>query len=765
LQKNGHLIAIEVDSFKVAFISEGLDKCLGMSEEQIFSMDFQMVFGADFLKNLKDFSTSHKNYVLVRDLLEFNNSSYKGILSKSKGYLLIELEEILQLEDYYKDINSDLGTMDEAVRVFENSTTLAQLVNNAASMLQEYTGFDRVMVYRFEENGDGKVIAEDKKFGLEPFLNLQYPATDIPQQARILYLKNKVRAIYDVDDEGKAIYARDSKHAGEQLDLTHSVFRSVSPVHLQYLRNMGVKSTHGVSLIIGKKLWGMLLCQHYSEPKFLHINQRLTTQIFGDLLSNRISLLAAEEKNNEMDLLNEIMHGLSLSHHDELGLAINEQWDQISGLFACDGYYLSSRLGASQRGEEVTAKQMETVESAMDFNVDSLYVTKSLAHEGLDNLQEFPYAGFLRMTISSENEEYLYLLRKEKKKTIEWAGNPEKPFDDPDTLSPRNSFSKWEQKVEGETIDWDFRTIGYANLLRDAVISFQVEKIKEVYGYTFGKEEATRLLQNQLTERNKELFRMNAELKKQLKEKENIQKNLRIAKEAAEQMNKVRSDFPATLSHEMRTPLNGIMGLSLMIQENSATPELKEFAALQIESTKRMTKTLNRVLELAKIQNNGNKPAFDSFDLNLFIEQIIEPLRNLADKKSQKLLVINHEKNKSIVSDQVLLEQIIVNLVTNSIKYTPEKGVIQLNFKIINKNFKEILEITVEDNGIGVSLENKENIFDPFFQEAEVTKQNDNSSGLGLYLVKKYSEYLNGKIRMESEKGEGTLFMLQFPLN
>ncbi|MBT0812490.1 GAF domain-containing protein [Litoribacter ruber] len=769
LQRNGHLIAVEVDSLKVAFVSEGLDESLNMSVEEIFKMDIGNTFGPWFLDEVKKYATTSKNYQIVKDLIIKGNSFFKAILSKSNGYLLIELEDVTNLQKYNAYANEGLSFIDEASQVFENINDETKLAINAASLLRTYTGYDRVMVYKFNDNGDGKVIAEDKKFGLEPFLGLHYPASDIPKQARLLYLKNKVRAIYDVEDEGKDIFSLDGSHAEERLDLSYSVFRSVSPIHLQYLNNMGVKSTHGVSLIINKKLWGMLLCHDHTKSKFLSIEQRLTTQFFGDLMSNRIALINSNKKNEEFEKLNTIVNSLKFTTHDDLGVAIQTHWQEIGDLIKCDGYFLQSPLGTYQSGEQISEKQIEVLDSAMEYNQDLVYTSNSLSNEGMNNTEGlFPYSGFLRLTISEENKEFVYLFRKEKKKKINWAGNPNKPVlveeNGQEGLTPRKSFSKWEQLVEGQSEDWSAQDVEYANILRDAFITFEIEHLKQVYSTGTEVEEATEHYRNLLFERNKELNRLNSLLKKELEEKTKSQNNLRIAKEAAEQMNKMQTEFPSTLSHEMRTPLNGIMGLSLMIQEKSVSPELKEFASMQIETTKRMTKTLNRVLELAKIQSDGTKPILDAFDLNNFLNETVKPLKETASKKRQKLLLINHEEEMHIISDQILLEQIISNLITNAIKFTPEKGVIQLNIKLVSKNLKEILEIAVEDNGIGIWEENLERIFEPFFKEGEITKHSDNSSGLGLFLVKKYSEYLNGKIRVESEKGVGSMFLVQIPV-
>jgi len=278
-------------------------------------------------------------------------------------------------------------------------------------------------------------------------------------------------------------------------------------------------------------------------------------------------------------------------------------------------------------------------------------------------------------------------------------------------------------------------------------------------------EQNTHYYESLLNERNQELSILNQQLASQLKEIQGVQNTLEIAKNSAEYMNKVKSGFLANLSHEMRTPLNGIMGLSLIINQKTDREEIRNFANLQIESSERLLKTLNRILDMTKIENNAITHTFGLIDLDILLEEVIRPLKILAEQKQQNLIMVKHDRSKNIISDQLIIEQIITNLVSNAIKYTPDKGYIQINVKTITKDLIEYLVITIEDNGIGIAREHINKIYDPFFMENEITKQKDNSSGLGLFLVKKYTEYLNGEIDLVSKKHIGTIFTVKIPLD
>ena len=149
----------------------------------------------------------------------------------------------------------------------ERQTSLASIYREVARQVRGLTGFDRVMVYRFDDDGAGEVVAEAANHGLAPFLGLRYPASDIPAQARALYERNYLRIIADVDAPAIPIVPALSPE-GAALDLTMSTLRSVSPIHLEYLRNMGVGASMSISIIVDGELWGLIACHHYS-PRVL----------------------------------------------------------------------------------------------------------------------------------------------------------------------------------------------------------------------------------------------------------------------------------------------------------------------------------------------------------------------------------------------------------------------------------------------------------------------------------------------------------------
>jgi signal transduction histidine kinase len=216
----------------------------------------------------------------------------------------------------------------------------------------------------------------------------------------------------------------------------------------------------------------------------------------------------------------------------------------------------------------------------------------------------------------------------------------------------------------------------------------------------------------------------------------------------------------------MRTPLNGINGLSELIKMTVADPEVQEYAEMQIKSTERLLQTINKILEMSKIESNTITHNFEKINVVESVSNSLKPLKILAFSKQQQFIVNFHQNSSdfNIITDPLIFDQILINIVSNAIKYTPEGGKIEVNLKLIDQGYKCFLMLSVEDSGEGISQENLDKIFEKFFTEKDTTKQKDNSSGIGLYIVKKYVEYLQGVIKVESKKNLGSLFTVKIPI-
>ena len=345
------------------------------------------------------------------------------------------------------------------------------LSDTAARFLRTFLGFDRVMVYRFAGDDTGEVIAESAAHGIGSFLGLRYPASDIPRQARALYLRSVIRIISDVDDKVSPILPEVNSE-NEKVDLSLSTLRAVSPIHLEYLRNMGVKASMSISIIVDGKLWGLFACHHY-QPLVLDYVTRsaaeLFGQMFGFLLAHQIETLRKQDAERARDLHDDLMRHFaqSSSVSDDLGQII----DGLNDIVTFDGAagWIAGTLktrGTTPTQDEIMAlvRFLNTRAPSQVYATDCLMKVHSPAADYTQRA-----SGLLAMPVSRTPRDYIMLFRGEVAKQVTWAGNPEKPAEvGPNgiRLTPRKSFESWQEIVQGHSAEWTQQELEVADTIR-----------------------------------------------------------------------------------------------------------------------------------------------------------------------------------------------------------------------------------------------------------------------------------------------------------
>jgi light-regulated signal transduction histidine kinase (bacteriophytochrome) len=363
----------------------------------------------------------------------------------------------------------------DALRTISTTTSLRSLCDEAAKIYRELAGYDRVMVYRFDEEGHGEVFSEEREPELEAFLGNRYPASDIPQIARRLYERNRVRLLVDVEYAPVPLIPGHSPISGEQLDMSLCTLRSMSPIHIQYLKNMGVCATLVASLLVGGRLWGLVACHHYG-PRQVHYQIRVVCELLAEAVSTRIAALESFAQSQA---------GLSvrrLEQHMIEAIALNGDWE--AALFDNPGVVLQPLSAAGMAllrdGEVMTAGEVPGTPQLRELGRwldehrhDSLFATASLGLEAPEFASLVPVAaGVIAAPISGCRGEYLIWFRPERVRTVTWGGNPFKAFevgDDPSQLSPRRSFAQWHQIVEGTADPWTADDLNTARLIGESV--------------------------------------------------------------------------------------------------------------------------------------------------------------------------------------------------------------------------------------------------------------------------------------------------------
>ena len=400
-----------------------------------------------------------------------------------QGLRVLEFERhsrrIEELADVHRQSREAIGTLSAA-------RSLDELYRSLVSSVRRISGFDRVMLYRFEKDASGLVLAEDLAEGTEGFRGHRFPASDIPKQARRLYELNLLRLIPDVSSEQVPLLA--SAPQQEALDLSFSVLRSVSPIHVRYLENMGVAASLSISVLSRGQLWGLIAC-HHPEPRAIPFETRQVCELLGQTAALRIELQQEQEARTAIQELGErthtIVQRILASHQIEVGLRSESL--ELATLFDSDAFLLQIEDDAPLLlGEVPGSVDAEAVASMLrEHSPDPVWATEAMRGEDPPCEDEPPIwpAGALTLRIGSHPQMLLSWLRPEVVETVTWAGDPDKPVlqseDGVDRLQPRSSFEAWKVERRGHSAPWSHTSVAAVASLRQQLIETALRLAEE----------------------------------------------------------------------------------------------------------------------------------------------------------------------------------------------------------------------------------------------------------------------------------------------
>ncbi|MDF2209165.1 MAG: ATP-binding protein [Arthrospira platensis PCC 7345] len=599
--------------------------------------------------------------------------------------------------------------------------------------MRQLTEYDRVMIYRFETDGSGIVVAEDKQPELEPFLGLHYPASDIPKQARQLYYKNWVRIIVNVNDAPVPIYPLNNPITHKNLDLSYATLRSVSPIHIEYLQNMGVSASLCISLINDQKLWGLIVCHHYS-PKFVPYELRQACELLGQFMS--VELFRQYQKNWEayqkkvkkiQQLFRQELSGHESDLINRIRTMIDSSGQYLLELVNAQGVVIGLQGELTEFGETLPKSDLHDLLSWLrSCYPEEIFYTDRLA-EIYPPAQNYinKAAGLLAISIYLDQATYqIVWFRSEIIQTVTWGGNPNKPvfIDDNNQvrLSPRKSFEAWKETVSGHALGWNELEINAAMELRNTLM------LAVLHFSHFALEE--------------------------------------VAKRA-EMANRSKSEFLANMSHEIRTPMNAILGfcdlLKGLVEDEKQQSYLDAIAA----GGRALIGLIDDILDLSKIEAGKLQLEYQPMNLPILLQEIQQIFLPTAMAKGLSLQ-INIEPNvpKIIEFDEVRLRQILFNIVGNAIKFTEEGSVtISVRAQNCDHDSRVTLEIMIADTGMGISPDQHQQIFEAFVQSEGQSNRRYGGTGLGLAITRRLTNLLGGKLTLESQLGLGSVFTFAFP--
>ncbi len=487
IQSHGVLLVLKEPELTLLQVSENVQAMFGISAGTLLNQQVSRIFEPSQVEILRKVLLSEDiqlaNPIKLHVKVGHRELLIDGIVHRMDGLLLLELEEAELKEsasfvELYRHLKASLTRL-------QLISDLQQLCQVAAEEIRRMTGFDRVMIYRFDEQWNGVVVAEDKLADLHAYLGLQFPASDIPAPARALYQKNWLRLISDAQYQPAAVVPYLNPLTQRPVDLSYAVLRGVSPMHLEYLKNMQVGASMSISLLKGDKLWGLISCHHLT-PKYIGHEMRSMCELVGQIVSTQLPAkqdfeayqYAMQVKNVQTQLANlimkedEVMKRLK-EHGKELLKLVNAQ-----GLAICfdEGYDAVGQVP----GDAELRPFIQWIWANMREDVFATNYLSGLYHEAEALKFKVYGSGILAISISRLQKALLLWFRPEVIQTVNWGGNPDegtKVGKSVTDLHPRASFDLWKQMVSLTSLPWQLCEIQAATELRGIIVDKALQDI------------------------------------------------------------------------------------------------------------------------------------------------------------------------------------------------------------------------------------------------------------------------------------------------
>ncbi len=730
IQPFGFLLAVKMGDYSIAFASKNCETYFQLPLNEIMGKSLHLFFDAAeinaFIAQYK-FDGNEMERPFVFSLL---GKLYSTSAHKSGDTVVLEMEpfaeEHMQLPDLY------IQTKRFAYHT-EKSDNLKNLCQDIAYETRLIMGYDRVMIYRFDKDYNGEVYAESKREDMKPFLGLFYPHTDIPSQARELYLRNPIRMIADVEYEPVPLFALEEKGGSAiTLDLSLSFLRSVSPIHIQYLKNMGVGASFSISLIHNKKLWGLISC-HHDTPKYIPYYARLAAHLQAVFLQSQIDVRQVADEFELTKETNRKLQDLSEQFAKEQPVISTESTLQsLKNLLNADG------IAIIHKGNLFTAG---TVPSKEDWQLMADWLFKNKKNENF-NTSRFRddylpakamsngVAGICYQQFGLLPGNAIFWMRNEMQTTKLWGGDPNKAIllnEENNLLTPRKSFAAWSESVKYQSTEWLRPELNAA-----AAISLVIQR--QLHLIDLIEEEVKyRSLNEKLQKANDELANMHW-----------------------------------ISTHDLKEPLRKIQIYASIILEKYSheIPGTVNTNIVRMQaSAAKMQRLIEALVSYASLMYEEAK--FEKVDLNSVIKEVVMDLKEEIEEKGATIDISTLPTVKGI---NFQLQQLFVNIISNSIKFANPDVPLIIKISstkttdnpatIAGEPLKQWFKISFIDNGIGFNNSFKNAIFKVFHR---LHANQHTGSGIGLAICKKIVESHNGYIIATGDINKGAQFDIYLP--
>jgi len=710
IQPHGVLLTVEEQHWTVQQASANAQQVLGLAADVVAGQSLSRWLGDDQAGLIREaLSNGHLEDVnplaLVCGALQLD-----GLLHRHDGVVFIELEPVPgQAHRPSLDLH-----LTRTLRRLQTASTLEALYEISVNEIRALTGYDRVLIYRFQEQGHGQVIAESATPELDAYEGLFFPASDIPEQARDLYRLNWLRIIPDASYVPAPMVPALRPDTLQPLDMSYAVLRSVSPIHCHYMRNMGVRSSMSISLLKDHKLWGLISCGNRQPLQVPHA-LRAACQTIGQVLSMQISMLEERQAQLQRQAKENLLQSLAAAMREADGDVYNgliAHPEALMALAEASGVAVIIEGEAHLFGRCPSVEQVDALLKWVQLQASSVVETSSLSALLPEaGAYQRIASGLLAISLPKPVDNGVLWFRPEVIDSVSWSGNPETAKHlVGDRLQPRESFNVWKQQVEGTAQAWSVGDLYAVSDLRRSALE--------------------------------------ADLSRQvLREKDAV---------------RARDELVAVVSHDLRSPLTVIVmqcGMMQRVVAADVSPSSKRLISavdtLQ-RATARMTNLLEDLLDTSKIEAGRYSIEPQALEISQFFEDAWTLLTPLALNKFIDLSFTG-EPHLKMFADPERIFQVLSNLVGNAIKFTPKEGTISVTASVEG----DLVVISVVDSGDGIAADQLPHVFERYWR---IREGNPSGTGLGLYISKGIVKAHGGELTASSEPGVGSEFRFTVPL-
>ena len=715
IQPHGALLVIEEPELGILQASRNTEEWLGIPAETLVGGNLRSLFSEEQMAGLREHLLRQKldGPPVHVARTEVSGRGCDVFAHRQDQVLILELEERWEANLSLFDIYSRLSG---AISRLEATTSLQSFLDLAAREISVFTGFDRVMIYKFMEDKSGWVRSEALTEGWESYLGLHYPASDIPEPSRRLFSLTWVRHQPDIAYIPVPIVPENNPLTGGPLDLSYSLLRSVSIMYVDYLKNMGTRSSLVMTLLKDGKLWGLVACHHHAGPKHVPYEVRAACEFMAHMVS---LLMSAKED------IEDYQYRMKLKSTQMLMVEnISRRADFISGFIEDSPNLLDfvKAEGAATvvNGEIVllghTPSEPEIqqivrwlstamVEHVFATDCLSAHLPQAVSFRGL-------CAGLLALRFSTTRHDFLLWFRPEIIQTVNWAGDPKKPVDlsiDGQRLRPRGSFALWKETVQLKSSPWADVELEATRELRSALLELVLRRADEL-GRLYA-----------------DLERSHAEL----------------------------DSFAYVASHDLKEPLRGIHNYAEMLSEEYAE-KLDQAGKQKLATLSRLSQRMSELLDSLLEYSRLGRTEFSNTDtdLNRVAAEALDLLQ--VRIQAEHVSIVIPRPLPVVKGDRMRLIEVFMNLISNAIKYNNKAAKeIEIGFETSALSDQPVLY--VRDNGIGIREEHYKQIFQ-IFRRLHATTEFGGGSGAGLTIVSKIIDRSGGSIWLKSIMGQGTTF-------